>query len=166
MHANSQVSTPGAPAAGMAESVTTDYLVYRAAGRQYGAALHKVLELRRLDEVHTRNCGDAIVGTIMVHGVEVPVINLPAMLGLPRPDQETDAEVVVLNSGDCLIAIAAECVIDVVTLTAAQMRLAPAIRMEDGGHYLFGIGKVEQRVLALLDVDKLIADLHPVRLAA
>ncbi|WP_168204783.1 chemotaxis protein CheW [Noviherbaspirillum sp. UKPF54] len=167
MHTNTYVSPPGSePDTAMADAGCADYLTYRASGRQYGAPLHKVLELRRMDEVRPRHRGDAIIGTIMVHGIDVPVVDLPAMLGLSRPLQENNAEVVILHSGDCLIGIAAECVIDVTTLCAAQMRLAPAIRMEDGAHYLLGIGKIEQRVLALLDVDKLLADLHPLKFAA
>lgn len=170
MHATTQASAASVAtaAAGMPLTANADYLTYRAAGRQYGAALHTVHELRRFDEVrgHAASRGQPIVGTIPVQGRAVPVLDLAALLELPRLEQDNDAEVVVLNSGDRLIAIAAECVIDVVTLIPAQMRMAPAIRAEDGAHYLAGIGRLERRVLALLDVDKLMADLHPVRFAA
>ena len=172
MHANLHASTASAATAAAdapAVRVATDYLVYRTAGRQYGAALHNVHELRRFDEVCAPPAGaprDAVIGTISVQGMAVPVIDLVAMLRLAPVDHGSDMEVVVLASGERLVAIAAECVIDVVTLAPEQMRLAPAIRAEDGAHYLFGFGRIGQRVLGLLDIGKLVADLHPARLAA
>lgn len=172
MHANphaSKASAVTAAAIAPAACAAADYLVYRIAGRQYGAALHNVHELRRFDEVRLPQAGaprDALLGTIPVQGMAVPVIDLAAMLGLARAEHGNDMEVVVLASGERMIAIAAECVIDVVTLAPAQMRLAPAIRAEDGAHYLLGIGRIGQRVLGLLDIGKLAADIHPARLAA
>ncbi|HJV54080.1 MAG TPA: chemotaxis protein CheW [Noviherbaspirillum sp.] len=172
MHANPHASTASAATAAAvlpAAAVAADYLVYRTAGRQYGAALRNVHELRRFDEVCAPPAGaprDAVIGTISVQGAAVPVIDLAAMLGLAPADHASDMEVVVLACGAHLIAIAAECVIDVVTLAPEQMRLAPAIRAEDGAHYLLGFGRLGQRVLGLLDIRKLAADLHPARLAA
>lgn len=172
MHATTHASATRAAAAAAAipQETSADYLVYRAADRQYGAALRAVHELRRFDEIRSLDaapaCGGAIIGTIPVQGSDVPVIDLAALLEQPRPERDNDAEVVVLSSGGRLIAVAAECVIDVVTLVPSQMRMAPAIRAEDGAHYLAGIGRIGQRVLALLDVDKLILNLDPAKFAA
>lgn len=137
-----------------------DYLVFHIAQRQYGIALSKVQELRSHEAVCALPEGGVVAGTIRLQGFDVPVLRLDALLDADIAPPRHGAEVVVINSAARVVALAVDGVVDVVTVAQEQLRTAPDMRSADEDKHLAGVAILGQRVVMLLDIDRMIFNLQ------
>jgi hypothetical protein len=76
-------------------------------------------------------------------------------LGEPTYDQFT--VVIILNIGGRVVGMVVDSVSDVITLTQEQIKPAPEMGTTFDSDYLIGLGTLEQRMLILVDIDKLMS---------
>jgi purine-binding chemotaxis protein CheW len=76
-------------------------------------------------------------------------------VGTPTYDAFT--VVIVLNINGHTIGVVVDSVSDVVTLTPDQIKAAPDLGASVAAEYLQGLGTVGERMLILLDIDKLLS---------
>jgi purine-binding chemotaxis protein CheW len=61
----------------------------------------------------------------------------------------------VLNIGGAVMGMVVDSVSDVTTLLPGQIRPAPQLGSAIGTDYLIGLGTIDERMLILVDIDKL-----------
>jgi purine-binding chemotaxis protein CheW len=76
-------------------------------------------------------------------------------LGEPAYDQFT--VVIILNIGGRVVGMVVDSVSDVTTLTADQIKPAPEMGTVLNTDYLIGLGTLDQRMLILVDIDRLMS---------
>ncbi len=76
-------------------------------------------------------------------------------LGEPIYDQFT--VVIVLNLDSQVVGIVVDSVSDVTTLSPEQIKPAPAMGSAMSTDYLIGLGTIDERMLILIDIDKLMS---------
>lgn len=76
---------------------------------------------------------------------------------LADPTYDAATVVIVLNLARATIAMVVDSVSDVTNLTADQIRPAPDLSAAVSGNYLTGLGTVGERMLILVDIDRLIS---------
>ena len=76
-------------------------------------------------------------------------------LGTPTYDQFT--VVIILNISGRVMGMVVDSVSDVITLTNEQLKPAPQMGSVVETDYLLGLGTIEERMLILLDIDKLMS---------
>ena len=76
-------------------------------------------------------------------------------LGAPTYDQFT--VVIILNIGNRVVGIVVDSVSDVITLNSEQIKPAPEMGTSMNADFLIGLGTIEERMLILLDIDKLMS---------
>jgi len=76
-------------------------------------------------------------------------------LGTPTYDQFT--VVIILNINGRVVGMVVDSVSDVITLSADQIKPAPEMGTALNTDYLIGLGTLEQRMLILVDIDKLMS---------
>ena len=76
-------------------------------------------------------------------------------LGTPTYDQFT--VVVILNINSRVVGMVVDSVSDVITLTPEQIKPAPEIGGAVDTNYLVGLGTVDERMLILVDIDRLMS---------
>jgi purine-binding chemotaxis protein CheW len=76
-------------------------------------------------------------------------------LGEPTYDQFT--VVIILNIGGRIVGMVVDSVSDVTTLSQDQIKPAPEMGTALNTDYLIGLGTIEQRMLILVDIDKLMS---------
>ena len=76
-------------------------------------------------------------------------------LGEPSYDQFT--VVIILNIGNRVVGIVVDSVSDVITLNSEQIKPAPEMGTSMNADFLIGLGTIEERMLILLDIDKLMS---------
>ena len=82
-------------------------------------------------------------------------IRIKFNLGTPIYDQFT--VVISLNIGGRVIGMVVDSVSDVTTLTSDQVKPAPQMGTAFNSDYLVGLGTIDDRMLILLDIDKLMS---------
>lgn len=151
----SQHFSSSAPAA-TASTTPLQYLTFRLGEEEYGIDILKVQELRGYDHVtHIANTPSYVKGVINLRGTIVTIVDLRIHFQLGEPSYDQFTVVIVLNVANRVVGIVVDGVSDVVTLSPAQIKPAPSIGTVVDANHLIGIGTVEQRMLLLMDMEKL-----------
>lgn len=135
-----------------------EYLAFNLGSEEYGVDIQKVQELRGYDAVtRIANAPDYIKGVVNLRGVIVPIIDIRIKFNLGTPTYDQFTVVIILNIGGRVMGMVVDCVSDVITLTPDQVKPAPEMGSALDTNYLIGLGTVEQRMLILVDIDKLMS---------
>ena len=135
-----------------------EFLTFALGSEEYGVDILKVKEIRGYDAV-TRlpDAPDYIKGVINLRGTIVPVIDMRLKFRLERAEYTALTVMIVLNVADRVVGMVVDSVSDVVQLGAEQVRAVPEIGATIDRQFLTGIGTLDERMLILLDIERLMA---------
>jgi purine-binding chemotaxis protein CheW len=135
-----------------------EFLAFTLGHEEYGIDIQKVQELRGYDTVtRIANAPAHIKGVINLRGIIVPIIDMRIKFNLDAPSYDQFTVVIILNLGSRVTGMVVDSVSDVITLTADQIRPAPEMGAVLDSQYLIGLGTVEERMLILVDIEKLMS---------
>lgn len=147
---------PPAVSTGNVATAIQEYLAFKLGGEEYGIDILRVQEIRSY-EAPTRmaNTPAFIKGVINLRGVIVPIIDMRLKFNLAQASYDDFTVVIVLNIGRKVVGIVVDGVSDVITLTPEQLHPVPEFSSAIDGDHLLAIGSVHNRMLILLDIEKL-----------
>ena len=135
-----------------------EFLAFRLGREEYGIDILKVQEIRGYESVtRIANAPEYIKGVINLRGTIVPIIDMRIKFNLGEPTYDQFTVVIVLNIGGRVVGMVVDSVSDVTTLTQEQIKPAPAMGTTLDTHYLIGLGTLDERMLILVDIDKLMS---------
>lgn len=140
------------------EDVGSEFLVFTLGDEEYGIDILKVQEIRGYDaDTVTRiaNVPTFIKGVTNLRGIIVPIVDLRIKFNLGRVDYNEQTVVIILNLDRRVVGIVVDGVSDVLMLNAGQVRPAPEFGATLSTEYLTGLGTVDERMLILVDIEKL-----------
>lgn len=142
----------------LGESSGKEYLVFTLAEQEYGIDILKVQEIRGYDtQTVTRiaNVPHFIKGVTNLRGVIVPIVDLRIRFNMEKVEYDHQTVVVILNLHERIVGIVVDGVSDVLVLQNAQVSAAPSFGTAFSTEYLTGIGTLGERMLILVDIEKL-----------
>jgi purine-binding chemotaxis protein CheW len=149
--------SPSAPDAGR-DSAGQEFLAFTLGAEEYGIDILKVQEIRGYEAVtRVANVPDFIKGVINLRGIILPVIDMRLRFKLGTPVYDQFTVVIILNLGGRIVGMVVDSVSDVTTLAPEQIRPAPQMGGAVDADYIIGLGTVDQRMLILVDIDKLMS---------
>lgn len=133
-----------------------EFLAFKLGSEEYGIDILRVQEIRSY-EAPTRlaNTPAHIKGVINLRGVIVPIIDMRLKFNLDQVNYDVFTVVIVLNIGRQVVGIVVDGVSDVITLAPEQLHPVPEFTSAIDSDHLLAIGSVENRMLILLDIEKL-----------
>lgn len=140
------------------DTVGQEYLVFTLAAQEYGIDILKVQEIRGYDaQTVTRiaNVPSFIKGVTNLRGVIVPIVDMRIKFNLDSVEYNNETVVVILNLESRVVGIVVDGVSDVLILQPSQISAAPNFGTAFSTEYLTGIGTIEERMLILVDIEKL-----------
>jgi purine-binding chemotaxis protein CheW len=133
-----------------------EVLSFKLGKEEYAISILKVQEIRGYESVtRIANAPDYVKGVINLRGIIVPIVDMRIKFGLRAPTYDQFTVVIILNIDHRVIGIVVDSVSDVVTLTPDQVRPAPEMGAHVESNYLQGLGTLGERMLILIDIDKL-----------
>ena len=142
--------------ASAASSPVQEYLTFTLGREEYAIDILRVQEIRGYDQVTAiANAPAFIKGVINLRGAIVPIVDLRIKFNLGRVDYNEQTVVIILNLDRRVVGIVVDGVSDVLMLNAAQVRPAPEFGATLSTEYLTGLGTVDERMLILVDIEKL-----------
>jgi purine-binding chemotaxis protein CheW len=137
---------------------TNEFLTFTLGGEEYGIDILKVQEIRGYETVTAiANVPSFIKGVLNLRGAIVPIIDLRLKFKLGRADYNEFTVVIILNLSDRVVGVVVDSVSDVITLPPEQVRPAPEFAAMLNTGYIMGLGTLDQRMLILMDIEKLMA---------
>jgi purine-binding chemotaxis protein CheW len=135
----------------------TEVLSFRLGGEEYAISILKVQEIRGYDAVtRIASAPDYLKGIINLRGIIVPIVDMRIKFNVGKVVYDTFTVVIILNISNHTIGVVVDSVSDVVTLTPDQIKAAPDLGNNMAAEYLQGLATVDDRMLILLDIDKLL----------
>ncbi|SDO23748.1 chemotaxis protein CheW [Polaromonas sp. JS666] len=135
-----------------------EFLAFRLGHEEYGVDIQKVQELRGYDTVtRIANAPEHIKGVVNLRGIIVPIVDMRIKFKLGTPSYDQFTVVIILNIASRVMGMVVDSVSDVITLDADQVRPAPEMGALLDTEYLVGLGTLDDRMLILVDIDKLMS---------
>jgi purine-binding chemotaxis protein CheW len=136
----------------------TEILAFRLGIEEYGIDLKKVQELRGYDAVtHIAGAPDFIKGVINLRGIIVPIIDMRIKFRLGTATYNQFTVVIILNVAGRTVGMVVDGVSDVIMLVPEQIKPAPGLGSAVDADYLIGMGTLDDRMLLLVDIDRLMS---------
>ncbi len=134
---------------------------------EYGVDIMRVQEIIRYQEVtRVPQMPDFIEGVINLRGNVIPVIDLRKRFALGSAEHTGQTRIVVVNVASRVMGVVVDGVSEVMRLAEEQIEPPPPVVAGIGHEYLQGVGKVQGRLLILLDLDRILSAQEQDRIAA
>jgi purine-binding chemotaxis protein CheW len=135
-----------------------EYLAFTLGSEEYGIDILKVQEIRGYEAVtRIANAPAFIKGVINLRGIIIPVVDMRIKFNLGEPVYDQFTVVIILNIGGRIVGMVVDSVSDVTTLTPEQVKPAPEMGSAFSTDYLIGLGTIDERMLILVDIDRLMS---------
>ena len=103
------------------------------------------------------NAPEFIKGVVNLRGNIVPIVDMRIKFKLGQVDYTQFTVVIILNVAGRVVGMVVDSVSDVISLTSSQIRPPPNFSSTFDVHYITGLGTVDQRMLILVDIEKLMS---------
>ncbi|MEN3295865.1 MAG: purine-binding chemotaxis protein CheW [Burkholderiales bacterium] len=135
-----------------------EFLAFTLGKEEYGIDILKVQEIRGYESVtRIANAPDFIKGVVNLRGIIVPIVDMRIKFNLGEPTYDQFTVVIILNIGGRVVGMVVDSVSDVTTLSPEQIKPAPEMGTVLNTDYLIGLGTLDQRMLILVDIDRLMS---------
>jgi purine-binding chemotaxis protein CheW len=134
-----------------------EFLAFTLGQEEYGIDILKVQEIRGYEPVtRLANAPEFIKGVVNLRGIIVPIVDMRIKFNLGSATYDELTVVIILNLGGRVMGMVVDSVSDVITLTDDMIKPAPDMGAFDTD-YLVGLGALDDRMLILVDIDKLMS---------
>ncbi|HRY29371.1 MAG TPA: chemotaxis protein CheW [Elusimicrobiota bacterium] len=124
---------------------------------EFGIDILMVQEINRmLDITRVPKSPDFIDGVINLRGRVIPILNLRKRFGLPEKEHDKSTRIVVVNVNNKILGMIVDAVSEVLRLPSSTVEPPPPMVSGIESEYIKGVGKIDEKLLILLDLNKLL----------
>lgn len=124
---------------------------------EFGVDILRVQEINRMIEItQVPNSPEFVDGVINLRGRVIPVISLRKKLGLERIDHNRDTRIIVVDLNGKTIGFIVDSVSEVLRIPRNITEAPPAIAAGMNADYITSIARLEDKLLILLDLEKIL----------
>lgn len=130
---------------------------FKIGDEEFGVDILSVQEINRMSQItKVPNTSDFIEGVINLRGRVIPVMDLRVKLGMPRKEHGKNTRIVVVELKGQTIGFIVDEVSEVLRISKDITEAPPEMVGGVNSDYITSIGKLEDRLLILLDLDKIV----------
>jgi purine-binding chemotaxis protein CheW len=143
------------------ETVTRDdlqYVSFMLSGEEYGVPILKVQEIIRFTKLtRVPHTSEFIEGVLNLRGRVIPVVDLRKRFGLESGEPDRNTRIVVVEVDGRIVGMIVDAVREVIQVGENEKEPAPPLGAKVKTEFIEGMGKVGERLMILLDIDKILA---------
>jgi purine-binding chemotaxis protein CheW len=125
---------------------------------EFGVDILKVQEIIRTMEITKVPRAPAFVeGVINLRGKVIPIIDLRRRFGLQSRNHDKHTRIIVIEISNMIVGFVVDSVSEVLRIPANTVEPPPPVVAGLESEYISGVGKLEDRLLILLDLDRLLS---------
>lgn len=129
------------------------YLTFTLNARPFGVSIETVREINRMGDItpvpHTPSY---VAGVMNLRGKVIPVVDLRAKFGIPVSVYTRETCIIVIEANGSHTGMIVDSVSEVVDLEKNQIEPPPLLGDNTSLSYILGMGKVNDRVIILVDI--------------
>lgn len=159
-HARKNNGTNGKEAANGAYAAADliQLVSFHLGGEEFGLEILRVQEIiRMLDLTRVPNAPDFVEGVINLRGRVIPVIGLRKRFGLDSRPHDKQTRIVIVEVKGTVVGFVVDSVSEVLRIPCDAVEPPPRLARAEY-ELVSGVGKLDNRLLLLLDVDRLMSE--------
>ncbi len=133
-------------------------VVFALGAEEFGVDIAQIREIVRLVQItYIPKAPVFIEGVVNLRGQVVAVIDLAKRLGVVSKPRGESTRIVILELGENVVGMVVDSVSEVLRIPVENIEEVPhIIDTEVPEHYISGVGKLKDRLLVLLNLDKVL----------
>jgi purine-binding chemotaxis protein CheW len=132
-------------------------VVFKLGSEEYGVEIGQVREIIKMTKItNIPNAPPFLEGVINLRGQITAVMDLKKRLGL-KGDGNNDTRIIITEVGDTVMGMIVDSVSEVLRLGVKDIDPTPSISTDIEAEYLKGVGKLKDRLIILLDLEKILS---------
>ncbi len=132
------------------------YVSFKLHGEEYGVPILSVHEIIRYETVtRVPQSMDFIDGVLNLRGRVIPVVNLRKKFGLPEREIDNATRIMVVDVNSRVVGMVVDEVCEVQDIHEEEISPAPPLGAKINTEYITGMGKVGERLMILLNLNKI-----------
>lgn len=133
-------------------------VTFRLASEEYGLPITKVQEINRLVPVtKLPQTPTFMEGIINLRGRIIPVVDLRKRFQMVVSAHDDDTRIIIVEIKGQVVGLTVDAVTEVIRVNTANIEPPPeTVAVES--RYISGVGKIDNRLIILLDIDKILTD--------
>lgn len=125
---------------------------------EFGVDILKVQEIIRTMEItKVPRAQEFVEGVINLRGKVIPIIDLRRRFGFTSKEHDKHTRIIVIEINKMIVGFVVDSVSEVLRIPAATVEPPPPVVAGVESEYISGVGKLQDRLLILLDLDKLLS---------
>jgi purine-binding chemotaxis protein CheW len=139
-------------------------VIFRLAQEEYGLPITKVQEINRLVPItKLPQTPEFMEGVINLRGRIIPVIDLRKRFTLEISEHNDESRIIIVEVCGQTVGVIVDAVAEVVRIAASSVEPPPPSFILDA-KYIQGVGKLEGRLLILLEIDEILTSQEAITL--
>lgn len=131
---------------------------FRIDQEEFGLEILRVQEIIRVQRLtRVPNSPEFVDGVINLRGKVIPIVGLRRRFGLADLAHDNQTRIVVVEVNGTVLGLIVDSVSEVLRIPAESVEPPPRLGKIER-EYVRGVGKLDNRLLILLDVDRLLSD--------
>jgi len=124
---------------------------------EFGIDILRVQEIIRIMPItKVPNSPPSVDGVINLRGRVIPVIDLRRRFGMGAKEHDNSTRIIVIEIHGMIIGFVVDGVSEVLRIQSSTVEPPPPVVAGVESEYIKGVGKLDDRLLILLDIDKLL----------
>ena len=125
---------------------------------EFGVNILKVQEIIRTMEItKVPRAPDFVEGVINLRGKVIPIIDLRGRFGLAPRGHDKNTRIIVIEINNIIVGFVVDAVSEVLRIPASTVEPPPPVVAGVESDYVSGVGKLQDRLLIMLDLDRLLS---------
>ena len=132
---------------------------FKISNEEFGVDILSVQEINRMLQITKMpNTPEFIEGVINLRGRVMPVLDLRVKLGMQRIEHDKNTRIIVVEIKGKTIGFIVDEVSEVLRVPKSITEAPPQMAGSVNSDYIISIGKLEDRLLILLDLEKILSE--------
>jgi purine-binding chemotaxis protein CheW len=134
------------------------FLTFTLQGEEYGIEILRVQEIKGLSKIRPiPNAPGYVKGVINLRGAVVPIVDLRSRFGMTEADYNQFTVIIVVSVGAKVVGLVVDAVSDVMNIAKDHVAETPEMGGEIDTSFFRGMGKVGEKLVLLLNIERLLA---------
>lgn len=135
------------------------YVIFKLSGEEYGVEIKHVQEITEYKKAtKVPNVPNFIEGIINLRGNITPIVSLKKRFNLDEGEIKENNRIIIINLKDKQVGFVVDDASQVLTMDEKQIENPPDLLTGIDRQYIIGIGKVEEKIIILLDLEKILTE--------
>jgi purine-binding chemotaxis protein CheW len=126
---------------------------------EFGFDIQSIQEINRMVEItRVPNSPEFVSGVINLRGQVIPIVDLRKRFKFPQKEYDNNTRIIIVELSGIVVGFVVDAVREVIRIPKSITEPPPSIVAGIGSEYIIAVAKMENRLIILLDLERILLD--------